>query len=414
MNTVACVRRDSCRLCGSKDIELVMKCKPTPLADAYIFEDKLNTKQDVFPLDLFLCKKCSLVQLADCVDPEVIYEEYVYRTVTSPGLVNHFNRYCDSVIKCVNPNKGALVVEIGSNDGTLLNFFKSKGMRVLGIDPARAIAKKAAESGIETLPEFFNIDLARKIKKEKGSADIIIANNVIANIDNLDELIKSIHELLAPCGVFVFETGYLVGLIENMVFDNIYHEHLCYYSVMALDSFFKNNNMELINVVREPTKGGSLRGFVQFKEGLRPVSGRVKELIDFEKKLGVDKSGAYKDFAAKINSEKEKLLKLLEDLKAKGKTIVGYGASHSVTTFIHHFDIGKMLDFIVDDNSLKQNTFSPGYHIPVFASQEIYKRKPDYILILAWRFYEAIINKHRAFLKNGGHFIVPLPEFKVI
>jgi len=391
-----------------------MELNPTPPADAYVSRERIDEEQETYPLDLLLCHDCSLLQIPDVIDPEVLYGQYLYKTVTSPGLVEHFREYSQDVINRINPPRGSSVVEIGSNDGTLLKFFQSQGMRVLGIDPAQDIAKKVTEGGVETLPVFFSVDLAREIKNERGPTIIIVANNVIANIDNLDELMEGVRNLLAPQGVFIFETGYLVGILENLVFDNVYHEHLCYYSVKALDSFFKQKGMELIDVKRVPTKGGSLRGIVQFAGGRHTLAPSVKELIELETKLGVDRVETYKDFAAKIDSEKEKLHKLLKDLRDQGKTIAGYGASHSVTTFIYYFGIGEILDFLIDDNFLKQNTFSPGYHIPVFSSQEIYKRKPDYILILAWRFHEPITKKHQTFLKQGGHFILPLPEVKVV
>lgn len=407
-------KRTSCRLCGSRDLKLVMPLPATPIADSYVPVGHSQEPQRLYPLDLYLCQGCGLVHLRDVVNPELIYRQYLYETTTSPGLVEHFQKYAEDVVNRLKPAKGNFVVEIGSNDGTLLSFFQKKGLRVLGIDPARDIARRATQAGIETWPEFFTEDLSEKIKKEKGMADIVIANNVMANVDNLDQFIQGIRQLLSPDGVFIFETGYLVDSLQNLVFDNVYHEHISYLSVKPLMEFFKKHNMELIRVDRVATKGGSIRGTVQLKGGRRPVESSIKDLIDLEVRMGIYQPKAYQEFAAKINKEKEALLTLLKNLKTQGKTIAGYGASHSVTTFLYYFDLGKILNFIVDDNPIKYNTLSPGHRIPVFSSQEIYKRRPDYIVILAWRFYKPIIQKHQPFLADGGHFIIPLPSLKVV
>jgi len=390
-----------------------MKLAPTPIADSYFSEDRKNESQDVYPLDLFLCEDCGLVHLPDVVDPEIIYRNYLYETTTSPGLVEHFQKYADNIINQLNPEEGAFLIELGSNDGTLLKCFQNRGMKVLGVDPARDIAQRATEAGMETIPEFFNNELAKTIVAQRGKAKIIIANNVMANIDDLIGWISGIRDVMAPDGVFIFESGYLVDTVQNRVFDNIYHEHISYLSVKPLEAFFKKYGMELIRVDRTPTKGGSIRGTVQLAGGARAVESSVQELMDMETNLGVYSVDWYKTFAAKIDAEKEKLVALLKDLKARGKTVAGFGASHSVTTFLHYFGLGDLLDFMVDDNPRKHNTFSPGHHIPVFPAREIYEREPDYVVILAWRFYAPIIKNHQAYLDQGGHFIIPLPEMQV-
>lgn len=407
-------RRKSCRLCGGHGLDLVLRLAPTPVADAYVSADRLDEVQETYPLDLVLCNGCSGVQLLDVVDPGVLYGDYLYVTSSSPGLDKHFQQYAADVLHRVNPSKEALVIDVGSNDGTLLRFFQKEGMRVLGIDPAGDIARKATESGTETLQAFFTPDVARRIKNERGRATIITANNVIANIDDLAQLAEAVRELLAPDGVFIFETGYLVDLIRETVFDNIYHEHLCYHSVKPLELFFRRNGMELIHASRVPTKGGSLRGTVQLAGGPRTVSLSVAELIALEVSLGLDRAETFKAFAAKLDSVKTELLKFLREVKTQGRTIAGYGASHSVTTIIYHFGLGDILSFLVDDNPRKRNLYSPGHHIPVLSPQALYERKPDYVLTLAWRFSEAVMKKHEAYLDQGGHFIVPLPEIRVI
>jgi len=407
-------RRSTCGLCGGRNLELVLKLASTPAGDTYVPAGSLKEVQEVFPLDLFLCRACGGVQLLDVVDPKIVYGNYIYETSISLGLAEHFQKSVDKIMGYVKPSKGAFVVDIGSNDGTLLKFFKNQGMSVLGVDPAPHAAQKARDSGIETLQTFFTIDVARKIKDKRGPAAIVTANNVIANIDNLTDMIEGLRELMAYNGVFVFETGYLVDLIQKKLIDNIYHEHLSYYTVRSLEALFRRNGMELIDVERIPTKGGSLRGIVQLRGGGRTISPSVSQLIELETKLGAGHAGVFKDISAEINALKKKLLNFLRDLKTQEKTIAGYGASVGVTTLIYLFGLADILSFIVDDNPSRQNLFSPGHHIPVVSPQVIHERKPDYVLILAWRYSEPIIKKHQAYLKQGGHFIVPLPRLKVI
>ncbi len=407
-------KRNTCRLCGSQDLGLVMPMPASPIADGFVPAERRVEPQKYYALDLYQCRNCGLVHLRDVVNPEVIYRNYLYETTTSPGLVEHFQKYAEDVLGRINPARGDLVVELGSNDGTLLRFFQKAGLRVLGVDPAREIARRATQAGIETWSEFFTIDLSEKIKREKGMVDVVIANNVMANIDSLDRLLEGIRNILSPAGIFIFETGYWVDSVQNLVFDNIYHEHISYFSVKPLVAFFKKHGMELIRVDRIATKGGSIRGTVQLAAGSRRVEPSVTELVDMEIKRGFYQPAMYRKFAEEIDREKEKLTELLKELKASGKTIVGYGASHSVTTFLYYFGIAEFLDFIVDDNPRKHNTVSPGYQIPVLDSKAIYEKKPDYIVILAWRFYEQIIKKHQIYLEEAGHFVIPLPKMKVI
>ena len=411
--SVSVFRRETCRLCGGNDLELVLPVAPTPPGDVYVSVERLGEVQETYPLDIFLCHNCGHIQLLNVVDPEILYGNYIYKTSISLGLAEHFQRYADEVLRRVNPSKGSLVVDIGSNDGTLLRFFQERGMCILGIDPARDIARKATESGIETLPTFFTAELAHQIKNEHGPATIVTANNTFANVDDLADMTEGIRDLLVSDGVFIFETGYLVDLIQKALFDNIYHEHLGYFSVKPLEAFFRRHRLELIDIERLPTKGGSLRGTVQLAGGPRRVSPSVARLMALETNLSLDRAETFRAFAAKIDNVKNQLFSLLRNFKARGKTIAGYGASVGVTTLIYYFDLGNMLSFIVDDNPRRHNLFSPGLHILVLSPQAIYDRKPDYVVILAWRYAEPIMKKHQVFLEQGGHFIIPLPKIKV-
>lgn len=413
MNT-AVSRRDDCRLCRGKALELVLQLAPTPIADDYVSEDRLGEIQETYPLDLFLCRSCGHVQLSHVINPEVLFRQYLYTTSVSLGLVEHFRRSAEELMGHMNPGTGSLVVDIGSNDGTFLRFFRERGMRVLGIDPAREIAREATCKGIETLPAYFTSKLGETIRKKYGPAAIVAANNVFAHADDLADMADGIGELLVDDGVFVFEVSYVVDLVQKFLFDTVYHEHLCYHSVGPLKSFFTRHGLQLIDVQRISTKGGSLRGNVQLAGGPRPVSVSVPELIALEQEHGFDGSVPFAALGRRLAALKKQLRNLLTDLKSRGKKIVGYGASATVTTLVYGLDLGDQLDFIVDDNPGKHGRFSPGYHIPVLPSEAIYDRKVDYIVILAWAYADAIMKKHQAFLDKGGRFIVPVPEVSVI
>jgi len=407
-------RRDDCRLCGSAGLDRVLHLAATPLADAYLPAERLDGSSETFPLDLALCRDCGHTQLGEVVDPDALYGEFRYETSRSPGLTDHFHDNVVQILEQVKPRPGALVVDIGSNDGTALRFFKEQGMKVLGVDPAKDIALRATESGVETLPTYLTVELAQKIKEERGPAAIVTSNNTMANVDDIDSFGEAIRTILAPDGVFIFETGYILDTIQNLVFDNVYHEHISYFSVKPLESFFKRHNMELIDAQRVQTKGGSLRAAVQLASGQRPVNESVQSMIDEESRFGLHSTDRFNHFSSEILTAKEELDSLLEKLIAKGETVAGYGASHSVTTFIYHFDLAGKLSFLVDDNPLKHDLFSPGWHLPVLSSEAIYEKKPGYVVILPWRFSQNIIEKHQAYLDQGGHFILPLPKLEIV
>ena len=411
----AVFHRNTCRLCNGKKLELMMKLAPTPIGDDYIPKELLGKKQEPYPVELFLCRSCGHAQLLDVVDPEAVYGNYLYTTSISLGLVEHFHRYADSVLQQISPAKNSLVIDIGSNDGSLLRFYKNQGMRVLGVDPAREIARQATKAGIETLPEFFNLKLAKAIKKKYSSATIVTSNNTFANIDDLDTMTEGIKELLTPDGVFVFETGYVLDLLQKVIIDNIYHEHISYFAVKPLETFFNRHGMEIINVERVPTKGGSLRCTVQLKGGARKASPSVKRIMRLETDLGLQQPEIFKAFETNFNNVKHQLMSLLKSLKAKGRTIIGYGASVGVTTELYNLGIdNNMIDFLVDDNITKHNLYSPGMHIPVLPSQKIYEKKPDYVIIFPWQYIEPIIKKHKEYLEQGGCFINILPQVVVM
>jgi SAM-dependent methyltransferase len=409
------VHRDTCRLCGGSDLQLLLKMTPTPPGDHYVTADALDEPQTAYPMNLVMCGQCGLAQLPDVVDPELLYRHYIYNTSVSLGLVQHFDRYAEAVLDSAAPAPGSLVVDIGSNDGTLLRAFAKRGMRVLGIDPAREVARKATETGLETVPAFFSAALAEELRRDRGPASIVTANNVFANVDDLDDLVDGIRRLLSPDGVFVFETGYFPDLVRARIIDNIYQEHLSYYAVKPLLQFFPRHGLELVAVTHEPTKGGSIRGFVQLAGRCNGVvaPGALHELAQQETAGGFDRPQALRPFAEEIERLREDLIALVADLRARGRTVAGYGASVGVTTLIYYFDMGSALSFLVDDNPVRHGRFTPGHHIPVLPSDVLYDRRPDDLLVLAWRYAEPIISRHEAYRRAGGRFILPLPEISV-
>lgn len=407
--------RDSCRLCKEKKIILVFKLEPTPPANAFVKKEHLDKPQTTFPLDVYFCENCYHVQLLDVVDPKELFENYVYVSGTSSIFVNHFEEYSKFIIKNYLSRDSSFVVDIGSNDGTLLQFFKKNGCHILGVDPAKEIANNATKNGIETLSSFFDDKVSKMIQDKYGTADVITANNVFAHIDDLTGFITNVRNLLTRNGIFSFEVSYLADVIQKTLFDMTYHEHLSYHSVLSLVPFFESNGMELIEAIRVDTHGGSLRGIVQLKNGPYKVGKSVKNAIKIEKELRLDKADTFQKFATDINEIKNKFQSLITKLKQDGNTIAAYGAPAKATTLIYHFGIdSSIIDFIVDDSTLKQGLYSPGKHIPILSPEAIYQKKPDYLIILAWNFTESIMKKHARYKKEVGHFIVPLPNLMVI
>ena len=410
-----CHRRADCRLCGSTRVSQVLSLEPTPPANAFVPAAMLEQPQQCFPLDIFFCQDCSHVQMLDVVDPCELFENYVYVSGTSPVFVKHFENYAADIRASFAPPARSLVVDIGSNDGTLLGFFGAAGHRVLGIDPARDIARIATEAGIETLCGFFTRDLADTIRAGYGPAAVVTANNVFAHVDDLGDVARGVRDLLAPEGVFVFEVSYLVDVFENTLFDTIYHEHLAYHSVKPLIGFLARNGLELIEAFRVGSHGGSLRAVAQLQGGPRPVGGSVGAALAEEARLGLDKAETFHAFAHHIDALKAELAILLKRLKADGRRFAGFGAPAKATTLMYHFGLGAdVIDYIVDDSPLKQGLYTPGLHIPVVSSSAIAERAPDYLLILAWNFAPSIIARHTTFRQGGGHFILPLPRVEVV
>ncbi len=419
-NETITVRQD-CRLCGSKNLELAFSLEPSPIADKYLTEEqhkdpKFEKSKELYrrqPLDLFLCKDCGHVQKLHIIDPEMLFGNYVFETSSSAGLIEHFRKASEKILDKTK-KKDLFVAEIGSNDGAMLKFFKEKGHKVLGIDPARNIAEKANKNGIETLPVLFTSKLADEVVKKYGKADVVIANNVFAHIDNMRDVVLGIKNLLSPEGIFVFEVSYLVDTLDKMLFDTVYHEHLDYHSVKPMESFFKRNGLEFFDIELISSKGGSIRGYVQLSGGNKEKAPIIKELIDKEEKTGLGKAETFRKFSKEIDEKRNAVEKLILDIKARGETIAGYGVSHTANTLSYHFGLNRHLDFIVDDNPKKQGLYTPIYHTPIVSAEKLLSEKPDYVIILPWNYAQQIIDKNKAYTDAGGKFIVPLPVLKIV
>jgi hypothetical protein len=405
--------KKTCRLCGSNKLEQVIELTPTPLANAFVPAERRTQTQDVFPLALRKCGTCHHLQLGCVVDPEVLFRDYVYVSGTSSVFREHFNAYAQDMVTRAQLSSGDLVFEIGSNDGTLLGCFKKLGMNVLGIDPAVNIARDATRSGIETIGEFFTPDTARRIRDERGPARVITANNVCAHIDDLSAVVEGVKILLAPDGLFAFEVSYLVDVLNDVLFDTIYHEHLDYHAVGPLIGFFERHDMRVVGATRVPSHGGSIRIYAGHRTDSRVPDRTLDDILALEKEMKLDRAATYQAFSRRIDSLGREVSKTVRALKAKGHSIAGYGAPAKATTLLYHFQLCDALDFIVDDSPLKQGLFTPGYHLPVLPSAQLLERHPDYTLLLAWNFADAIIAKSVAYSSAGGHFIVPVPHLRV-
>ena len=405
--------KTTCRLCEGNNLDSVLDLTPTPLANEFVTSDLIKIDQPTFPLGLSLCEDCSHVQLKHVVNRNAMFTDYVYVSGTSKVFVEHFKNYAKQVLDTFKPEKHSLVIDIGSNDGTLLKFFRDAEYKVLGVDPAENIAKLANDSGIETLIDFFDSKLAEEIMIDRGRAEVILANNVFAHIDNLSDVTVGIRDLLTEDGIFIFVVSYLKDVVEKNLFDTIYHEHLSYHSLKPLTKFFHRHGMKIIDAREVASHGGSLRVTVQKASGKKDVRDTVAELLHAESELGLHKRQSIVSLADKIDVLKNELSQLLEEIKSKGMTIAGYGAPAKATTLLYEFGLAPYLEYIIDDSPLKQNLFTPGNHIPVFSYKKVVDHHPDFLIILAWNFAESIIRQNVSYLENGGHFIVPVPEISV-
>lgn len=401
-----------CRICNSPDIQPFLDLGKVALPNAFLKDGQLNLKEPLFPLAAGFCQKCRLVQLMHIVDPEIMFKNYVYIPSASKTRLDNFKQIIEGVTAILPQNKNSLAVDIGSNDGSLLQEFKRIGVRTLGVDPAENLAKVSQLKGIEVFTGYFNFKTAKKIKNKFGPASYITATNVLAHIDDLHGVFRGAGELLHQNGIFVCEFPYLVDLLEKKLFDTIYHEHLSYFSIYPLKEIVNNCGLKIIDVRRTPIDGGALRVSIARKDSDYPEgSNSIKELTDLEDKLGLGIFETYKNFAGQVYKLRENIRNLIFKLKKQNKSIAGYGASARGNILLSYCGVGKDdIDFIVDSTSYKQWLFTPGHHIPIYPEEALLKKNPDYTILLAWNFADEIVKKQAEYKKSGGKFILPVPK----
>lgn len=403
----------ACRACGETRLDPILDLGITPLADRLPTAQTLVEPELVAPLSVVFCRECTLVQIRQTVSPEVLFQQdYPYYSSVSEQLLQHFRQSALELIRRRDLGPHSLVMEAASNDGYMLRNFAEVGVPVLGIDPAQGPARAAIDAGIPTLETFFTRELARALRNDGRKADVFLANNVLAHVADLNGFVEGIATVLAPDGLAVIECPYLLDLIEHVEFDTIYHQHLCYFSVHALDRLFRQHGLSLNRVDRLSIHGGSLRLFVERKEASRPT---VETLLALERQRRADRLELYANFAERVRDLRTRVRQRLDDEKGRGSTIVGYGAAAKACTLSSFCGIdSRYLEYIVDKNHHKHGRYMSGSHLLIQPTEALLRDQPDVVLVLAWNFADEIIAQQDEYRRRGGRFIVPVPDVKEV
>jgi len=406
--------KTQCRYCDSKLPPPFLKLGTMALANSFLFPNQVEGEFSC-PLQLTRCSACSLVQLTHVVPKELMFSDYLYVSSTTRTFQKHFSKYVQSVKGKLPRNKNVLAVDIGSNDGLLLSCFQKEGINAVGIEPAQNLSDQANQNGRKTINRFFDQACVESILSEYGPAHVITANNVFAHIDHIQDVCKNTLRLLRPAGFFVIEFPYLITMMDQLLFDMIYHEHLSYISIASLNHLLNRFHMEIFCIEKVASHGGSLRVFIQKKGETRIVSRDVQKFINLETNSDYLSETACETFAQKVQSVKEELLQYIIDIKTKKKSISAYGAPAKANTIINFCGLNQtQIDYIVDDNPLKQNRLTPGAHIPVVSRNHLLNQPTDYVIIFAWNFAKEIINNLEHLKRRGVQFIIPLPKPRLI
>ncbi|MCS6953996.1 MAG: class I SAM-dependent methyltransferase [Bryobacterales bacterium] len=408
-----CRKRTTCRICDSSRLRLFLSLGEMPLANSFLSTPEEFSAESRFPLDVYFCENCTLVQLLDVVDPEVLFSHYVYLTGASETMRAHFRGYARRVAELLSLSPRDFVVEVASNDGSLLKEFQQLGVQTLGVEPARNIAEQARRDGVPTITEFFNAALGRELRTRYGAARAVMANNVLAHVDDPVDFLRGCATLVSDDGLVIWEVPHLLELIARLEYDTIYHEHLCYYSATPLLRLAERSGLRIVRVEQVPVHGGSLRMYAA--RGANGHAAEALALVGQERRHGLAEFARYERFAAEVCRNRTALRGLLEQLRHAGQTLAGYGAPAKGNTLLNYCGIGPaLLPFTVDRNPWKVGRYTPGMHIPVLPVSALLERRPDYVLILAWNLADEILLQQAEYVRGGGRFIVPIPEPKVI
>ena len=409
------MQNKKCRMCKSTKLYRFLDLGFSALSDGFLTKKNLDDLEITYPLNVLLCKTCGLCQLGYTVPPEKMFNKnYPYDSSTTKTGREHFTKMGYDICNNFNLKLNSFVIDIGSNTGVLLSSFKSKNMKVLGIEPSGNVANIAKKNGIKTINDFFSAKLAKNIFKKFGKASVITATNVFAHINNLDDFMIGAKKLLTIDGIIVIEAPYLVNLIDNLEYDTIYHEHLSYLSVKPVRMFCERHKMELFDVEIQKIHGGTIRYFIG-RKGKKSVSNNISKFLKLENRKKIYTNKELDMFAKKVKLHRDELLTLLFNLKKSGKKIVGISAPAKGNTLLNYCKIGpELLDYITEKNIMKIGSYTPGMHVPVYSDKELLIDKPDYALVLAWNFADEIMANNKSFTRNGGKFIIPLPRPKII